>query len=292
VAVLATLALLACGSLPPPPAAAAERVLYEGPAMFGRIFVSETDDRLRVLRFERYGARQSAARIGMPDHLELPYMKVVLSSLGLVPEPRRMLVVGVGGGTLPMTLHRYYPETRIDAVDIDPAVLDVARKFFGFRESAHLRAHAADGRKYIEQVTEPYELVYLDAFGASSIPEHLTTKEFLEAVRAAVAPGGAVVANLWGRGSNMLYDAMVRTYQEVFEHVYTLPVAGSGNVILIATPRGPAFDAEDYLARCRVAERARRFGFKACEPGQFGFGQARLRDEHERVLRDAPPAAR
>ncbi len=189
-----------------------QTVLYEKPSAYSTIVVTEEANGLRTLRFGRGGARQSVVKLGDPDYLALPYVRVALVGLALSEEPRRFLVIGLGGGTLPMFLRKHYPNATIDAVDIDPEVVDVAKKFFGFREDAFMNAHVDDGRQFIEKLRQPYDVIFLDAFGADSIPAHLTTQEFLQAVRRAVTAGGVVVSNVWGRSSNPLYDSMVRTY--------------------------------------------------------------------------------
>jgi hypothetical protein len=77
--------------------------------------------------------------------------------------------------------------------------------------------------------------VFLDGFGTDSVPPHLTTREFLAAVRGILTPQGAVIGNVWGRQVNRQYDSMVKTYRAVFDGLHVIDVIGSGNKILIAT---------------------------------------------------------
>ena len=275
--VFVALAALACAD---------EKVLYEKPSMFGTIVVTEDENGLRVLRFARYGPRQSLVKPGDPDYLGLPYARTAFVGLALSEEPRRFLVVGLGGGTLPMFLHKHYPDATIDAVDIDPDVVDVARKFFGFREDQFMRAHVADGRRFIEQSGQPYDAIFLDAFGSDSVPPHLTTQEFLRAVRQALNPGGVVISNVWGRFSNPLYDSMVRTYQEVFEELYILDVAGAGNMILLALPRRQPLSRDELAQMARKVSAAKRFRFDLGDLVNYGFLHAQEKNQRARVLRD------
>lgn len=266
-------------------ARADETVLYEKVSAYNRIVVTE-ENGLRILRFGRNGVRQSAVKPGNPDFLALPYAQVVLVGLALSAESRRFLVVGLGGGTLPMFLRKYYPNATIDAVDIDPDVIDVARRFFGFREDVRMQAHVRDGRQFIEELRQPYDVIFLDAFGPDSIPERLTTQEFLQAVRRAVTPGGIVVGNIWGRSANPLYDSMVRTYQAVFEELVVLNVREASNKILLALPRKQPLTRDDVLQLARKLSAAKRFPFDLAVPVQFGFRNAPAKTQHERVLRD------
>src|SRR2546427_5564385 len=187
-AAFAALAALGC---------AAQTVIYEKASPYNTIIVTEDHKGLRTLLFERGGGRQSVVKPGDPDHLELPYARTALAGLALCEEPRRMLVVGLGGGSLPMFLRAHYPAATIGVAEIDPDVVDGAKRFFGFREDERMRAHVGDGRAFIESVRQPhYDIIFLDAYGAHNVPEHLTTREFLQAVRRAVVPSGVVVGNI------------------------------------------------------------------------------------------------
>ncbi len=263
-----------------------QTVLYEKASAYSTIVVTEEELGLRTLRFGRGGARQSVVKLGDPGYLALPYARVALVGLALSQEPRRFLVVGLGGGTLPMFLRKYYPNATIDAVDIDPEVVDVAKKFFGFREDEFMNAHAGDGRQFIEKLRQPYDVIFLDAFGSDSVPAHLTTQEFLQAVRRAVAPGGVVVGNLWGRSSNPLYDSMVRTYQEVFDDLFILDVRDAGNMILLALPRKQQMSRDELAQLARKVSADRRFPLDLGDPVKYGFLDARAKSQHGRVLRD------
>ncbi|NQU19837.1 MAG: fused MFS/spermidine synthase, partial [Candidatus Nealsonbacteria bacterium] len=191
-----------------------QKVLYEKESPYNNIVVTEDDDGLRTLWFELNGVRQSVVKPGDPDHIELPYAKAMTVGLAMVERPERILIIGLGGATIPRFLRKHYPNATIDVVDIDPDVVDVAKKYFGFREDATMRAHVADGRKFIEECKKPYDVIFLDAYGYDNIPYALATREFLQATRRATKPGGVVVGNVWSSRINTLHDSMVRTYQD------------------------------------------------------------------------------
>lgn len=233
----AALLLLAALLTSAPAVRAAGTVIYERESAFGTVVVTDEGGGKRALRFGRNGVRQSLVKLDDPEYLELAYTPVALSGLALCAEPQRMLVLGLGGGTLPMFLRHQYPGAEIDVVDINPEVAAAAVSQLGFREDARMRIHITDGRKFIENTRTPYDAVFLDAFGANAVPPHLTTREFLAAVRRAVKPDGVVVGNLWSTATNPPYAAMVATYREVFETLHVLRVTASNNRILLATPR-------------------------------------------------------
>src|SRR6266571_96194 len=176
----------------------AQTVIYEKASPYNTIIVTEDHKGLRTLLFERGGGRQSVVKPGDPDHLELPYARTALAGLALCEEPRRMLVVGLGGGSLPMFLRAHYPAATIDVAEIDPDVVEVAKKFFGFVDDELLRVHVGDGRQFIERARQAdYDVIFLDAFGAHDVPIQLTTKEFLQITRRALKANGVVVSNVW-----------------------------------------------------------------------------------------------
>jgi spermidine synthase len=249
---LFSLALAACSSTP--------GIIYEAPGRYGSIVVEENAAGMRTLMFERNGARQSVVKMGDPDHLELSYARTVLAGLALSGKSRRMLVLGLGGGSLPMFLHKNYPEAIIDVAEIDPDVVAIAKRFFDVREDARLRIHLGDARSFVE-ASDPgsYDLILVDAYGANSAPAHLTTQEFLRALRRAVSPQGVVIGNLWRRPFNASYDSMVLTYQSVFEQNMNLDVPGDVNSILLAVPRTDPIVVEDLARAAGAVARERRF---------------------------------
>ncbi len=268
------------------PVRAAPTVLYDQVSPFGDVIVTE-ENGLRTLLFAKGGAMQSVVKLGDPEHLALAYAPVAFTGLALCGEPRRALVVGLGGGTLAMFLRKHYPDAVIDAVDINPDVVDVARKYFGFREDSRMRGIVADGRAFIEKTRQPYDIIFLDAFGSDSLPPSLTTQEFLRAVLRALEPTGAVVGNVWSRESNALYDSMVRTYQEVFADVYVLEVRGVGNRIILALPRRENLSRDELAELARGISRQKNFRFDLGELVTYGFQSAREKSQAGGVLRDA-----
>jgi len=270
----------ACGIAP-----AAEKTLYRKASPYTTIVVTEDEEGLRTLQFDN-AIRQSVVKVGDPDHIALEYAKVMPVALALVEEPQRVLVVGLGGGTIPNFLHKHYPQMTIDVVDIDPGVVEVAKEFFGFREDASLHAYVEDGRRYIEKCKKPYDIIFLDAYGADNIPYDLATKEFLQAVRRAIGPQGVVASNVWSSNGNPLYDAMVRTYQEVFDDLYVIDAKSHGNKILLALPRPRQIERDDLARRASQISKEKQFRFDMGERVASGFQHLDVKDPRVRVLLD------
>ncbi len=230
--------------------------LYVGKGMFGDIIVYDDAQGLRTLEFERGAGRQTVMRLGDPAHLELEYARIALIALAFarIP-PERILVVGLGGGTLPMFFRLAYPQARIDVAEIDPAVVQVAERYFGVRQDAQLQVHVGDGRAFIEKAAPAtYDMVVLDAYGGLSVPPHLATVEFLRVVRAALRPDGVAVSNIWGPNFNSRYHDMLSTQRTAFDGLYIVYAPNNVNVMVFGLPRA------EQVTQAQLAARARAIG--------------------------------
>jgi spermidine synthase len=224
--VAAALVLLTAGALHGGPIPVPEsKVVYEKDSAYHQISILE-DGLNRYLRFNR--SFQGGMVIKNP--FESPFLYTSYTHLGLIFNPgvKRILVVGLGAGSIPKRFTRDYADVTIDTVELDPAVVDVAKRFFEVKEDARHRIAVQDGRVFLRRADAKYDLIILDAYFAEGIPFHLATKEFLEIVRDHLAPGGVVVSNIIGalEGSNSyLFRALHRTYNTVFPGLYPFPVA-------------------------------------------------------------------
>lgn len=233
--VSALLAGLLAATLAPPPALAERAVILTERSLYRNIMVYEGDG-LRCMSFVRQqvaGARQSCLKLDDPDELVFDYTKMIMGALYVAPGPRTILVIGLGGGTLPMAFAKLLPDADIDAVEVDGAVIRIARQFFGLQPSDRLRLYESDGRVFVKRAAaraRRYDLVVLDAFDVDYIPEHMLTREFLGEARAIMAPDGVFVANTFS--SSALYDLESATYESAFGEFYNL--RGPGNRVVIA----------------------------------------------------------
>ena len=211
------------------------------------------------MRFtKQIGARQSCISIKDPDNLVFNYTKMMLGALYLQPAPDRILIIGLGGGTLPSTLSRILPKAKIDTVEIDPAVVRVARKYFNFHMTSTVTVSEEDGRVFVKRAIKKgvkYDLIMLDAFDHEYIPEHLLTKEFLSEVKKVMMPGGVLAANTWS--SSRLYDHESVTYESVFGRFFNLRL--NSRVILAKYAAMPSKTEIAKNARA-LEERLKSFG--------------------------------
>jgi spermidine synthase len=263
-----------------------EGLLYEGQTFSGLTRITQDQEGIRVLRFGKEGPRQSVVKMGDLDDLGLPYAKSAMIGLAFTDAVDRILVVGLGGGTIPMFLRKHYPSAQIDVVEIDPQIINLAKRYFNFIEDGLLHAYAQDGRAFIEGVQKPYDLIFLDAFSATGIPAHLATKEFLLALKKSLKRSGVIIANKWSTPKvNLLYKSMLRTYQEVFHEVYTLRVPGVGNKVVIALPRLTGLSLNSITERAQQISSQKQLPFDLSQVLQAGLIKLYDLQEH-RILLD------
>lgn len=243
------------------PALAAEHLLFEKESPYSRVSVVE-DGSVRILRFARKGINTEESRMDVRQPLAQlnEYTALMFAGLLFDERPQDVLVIGLGGGVIPEALRHYYPQARIDVVEIDPVVVEAARQFFLFRTDAAMSAHVSDGRVFVKRTPRQYDLVFLDAFQGRTIPFHLKTKEFFKELMRVLKPGGVVVSNLH-RGPR-LYDSERTTYAASFGANYAFAGTSSGNLILVSQPgSGPPLPRAVLQARATGLQNAHRFSF-------------------------------
>jgi spermidine synthase len=255
-------------------------VVLEKDTFYNHITVADGGGR-RSLTFDN--TYQSEMLLEDPWKLELRYTQTMALALALRQDPSkapgRVLNIGLGGGSFPKRLYLDYPETVIDAVDIDPDVVAVAKKYFHVPEDDRFRLHAVDGRRFIRENEQSYDVVVLDAYNADTIPFHLTTREFYREVASRIAPGGVVVSNIIGiiQGNGSVYfRAMYRTLTDTFPVVYVFPVfewsgetiADELNVIVVAALEGSGPNGSP-LSRAELIDRVRRLGGRLVPPEEL-----------------------
>ena len=220
-------------------------VIHTEKSLYRNIVVYEEDEQ-RCMSFTRRNqtARQTCQSLDDPNQFVFTYTKMMMGALYLNPNPRKILMIGLGGGVLPTALGKMFPDAGIDIVEIDPAVVKVARQFFGFNPNPQVQMFEEDGRVFVKRAGKSgrrYDLIMLDAFDHEYIPEHLLTQEFLLEVKTLLTADGVLAANTFS--SSRLYDHESTTYQAVFGSFYNLQVALKNRIILAKMDGLPPLDA-------------------------------------------------
>jgi spermidine synthase len=180
-----------------------------------------------------------------------PYNAAIDVLKYLYDEPGDMLLIGLGGGTLATRWTEL--GWSVDAVEIDPVVGELAVQYFDLDPST-CSIHYEDGRRYLAQTTETYDLIVIDAFGSSSIPFHLTTVESFGLAASRLSPQGILAMNVITEGwEDSILKSLAATLRQHFDVVLALPTSeppdALGNVVLVASQRPLEFDEYENLPR-------------------------------------------
>ncbi|MFT7688181.1 MAG: spermidine synthase [Candidatus Azotimanducaceae bacterium] len=214
--------------------------IHQEKSLYRNIVVRETGQRRCLLFTVKRGDRnQTCIDIKNPKKLVFPYVRMTLGGLLLNHSPKDVLVIGLGGGSIPNTLSELYPEAIIDVVEIDEAVFRVAKQYFDFTETEKIKVHISDARVFIKRAgirKQKYDLIILDAFTGDYIPEHLMTVEFLKETKALLKADGTLVANTFS--TSKLYDHESASYQLVFGDFLNFKMPNTGNRVVLAKNDG------------------------------------------------------
>ncbi|MFP6839698.1 MAG: fused MFS/spermidine synthase [Pseudohongiellaceae bacterium] len=222
--------------------------------------------RCLVFNVHRGDRNQTCVEVNDRDRLVFSYTRMSFAGLLLQPQPETILVAGLGGGSIPMTLNNLFPEAKIDVVEIDQAVVNVAKEYFFFEENDNMKVTVKDARVFVKRAAlsgRKYDYIVLDAFGGDYIPEHLLTREFLGEVKTIMAVDGVLVANTFS--TSRFYDHESVTYQDVFNEFFNFKLPTSGNRIIITQlsslpPRG------ELVTRAQnAADRLKKYGVPLLE---------------------------
>ena len=200
------------------------------------------------------GQPHSAMDLSDPDRHVFSYTSYFHLPFLLNDDIDRVLFVGGGGFTGPKRFVDDYDVT-VDVVELDPAVVDVAKEYFGVSESERLNVHVGDGRRYLRQTNHTYDLIVLDAYRKDKVPFQLTTTEFMGLAEDRLSDDGVLFANIISapRGpASEFYRAEYRTMSTVFPRVYSFPTVGGvvvQNIEVIATKNDTLVTESELLAR-------------------------------------------
>ncbi len=232
---LLVVAGLAAGALPSPSPATGSGVVAIRHSPYAEIRVVDARQ-LRHLLIDG-----GVHTIVAPDSWEsrYPYAAVVGLARHFFDSPGRMLLVGLGGGSVVKDFAAHGWD--VEAVEIDPVVVEVAREYFGL-EPSEGRVHVQDGRRFLVDTPSRYDLIVMDAFGSSSIPFHLVTQESFGLVASRLAPDGVLALNIESPGwDSRIVRSFAATLETQFAHVLALPTFRSpqqlGNIVLLASQR-------------------------------------------------------
>lgn len=212
-------------------AAAERKLLVERESLYNNIYIYSEPPYV-TLSFGHNGRLYTESIHNTKDELDLPvvYTRYMTAGLMYPKTVKSILEIGSGGGRTAWYLHRHLPDVPITTVELDPVVAELAQKHFGIKNEKNFKIATRDGRLFLRENKQRYDMILIDAYRGPFVPFHLLTKEFYLAIEAHLAPGGVVVQNI--EPSTMLFDSATKTIQSVFDQVEFY--LARGNVVTVA----------------------------------------------------------
>lgn len=234
-----------------------ERVLEEAKSPFNHIVIAEDGD-VVTMYFVVDGTYYIESRLDRshPRSLDLDYTRTMMAGFLMQPQPKRLLMIGFGGGQISNYLFERVPGLEIDAVDIDPEVIRLARKYFGVPDDPRYRTHASDGRLWVEKAptSPPWDMIMLDAFRGVFVPLHLKTAEYYATLLAHLGESGVVVANL--HNATPMYKHDRTTFAHAFPQGYAFHTERGRQTIFVASAAERTVGTYQMRANARLAQPA------------------------------------
>ena len=236
-------------------------VVFERNSAYHHILVLE-EQGMRTLSFNN--SQESKMFIADPLRGHFQYTEFFQMPWLWNHDIKRVLMAGLGGGSTQRAYQHYSTNVTVHTVELDPVVLQVAKKYFGVTETHRHQVFIEDARVFLRRTTNIYDLLIMDAYSTtrygSSLPPHLTTKEFFTLADKHLGTNGVLAYNVIGQiegwRANVI-GAIYRTMKEVFPQVYLFPAEDSQNVVLIGTKSRELFD---YMRVRREADFLLRSG--------------------------------
>ncbi|MGH7005823.1 MAG: spermidine synthase, partial [Alphaproteobacteria bacterium] len=223
---------------------------------YNNIFIVQKGDFLSMtFRLKGENTRQSVLNLRDRGQLPLPHSHYQTLAAVHAGKLNSMLMVGLGGGSVPDYFLRHVPETAVTSVELDPGVVRAAQKYFGVGESSRHRIATGDGRVFLMRNKAKYDIVMIDAFRGGYVPFHLLTHEFYTLLAQRLEPDGVAVLNL--RAGTQLFDSSMATLKRTFKTIEVYE--WSGNAIVLARLLPPMTQDE---RRARAEARQAQYKFR------------------------------
>ena len=242
-------------------------ILYQGESSYNYLQVSQDDYARYFSTNVLFGVQsllprqylESGQGAGQPTG---EYYDGMIGACGLMAgfkpgKPIHALMLGLGTGTCPALLQQALPGSTCTGVELDSKIVDVARDYFALTPR-DCQVVVGDGRSYIEQHDEKYDLIMVDAYQDVSVPFYMASKEFYTLAASRLAPGGVLVCNvnMGTRNNSAVTGALAATMSSVFGRVYAYNPPGTSNTLLYVAPGGSLARLDASLRACAAAEEA------------------------------------
>lgn len=175
---------------------------------------------------------QSRLSLSSPHLLLLPYTQYMTLPLLFSPHLQRILLIGLGAGSLVCFFHHHFPNSTMDVVDHSPYIIELAHNYFKLPQHKNIRIHCQDGLDFIkqDQLKRQYDLILVDAFSEEGMSTRIYSQKFISHCRRALNFQGILSCNIWSGRSERVHH-LTNILDACFPYSLHLPVPNRGNII-------------------------------------------------------------
>jgi spermidine synthase len=202
---------------------------------------------------------ESTLDLRRPHDLLIDYTRYMFLSYAFCPKPERVLIVGLGGGSMVHFLQHYDKNVKVDVAEIDPMIVRIADKYFGVRTGGNIKVINTDGSEYFKRATDQYDVIYLDAFlkpsnetDSTGVPTRLKTILFYKEMQKRLKPDGLVVFNI---NPHQSIDEDIGRIREAFPQTYVFQLPNYGGFVVAASLAPARMPPKALLAAAQEVDR-------------------------------------
>lgn len=210
------------------------KILYKTRTDFNNLTVTRKGD--IVTLWSPANVRQTVIDLGNPTLPCLEYAKYTYLSLAFCPYPGSILIMGLGGGALPVMFYHTCPKASIDVVEIDPEIPIIAKKYFNFFMDSRLELFLDDAFSFIQNANKKYDVIMMDAYIGRKQHRPLTTTEFFMEIKNRLTPKGLLTANLMTKNKSR-FATMKSRIGSVFKDLWYIAGETSTNAVAFAAKK-------------------------------------------------------
>lgn len=207
------------------------KLIFEGKDEYGPVEVVDRPG-VRALHFGS-PTEQSSMFLERPFALEMEYIQIMAVALLFRPDAKKILALGMGGGSLPKFIWKALPASEVTVVELSPLVLEVAHRFFEVPQDSRFKTVSGEALQFLQATQETYDLLFVDLYDGQGIAPVVAEPDFFEACDRRLKPGGLLIWNLWRSSAKDLVERSMRNLAASFgRNLLILPNQESGNFVV------------------------------------------------------------
>lgn len=242
-------------------------VVYEVKSTYSYIRIRKNGNVLTLVFVRDSGeeAFESQVNLRAPHVLKFNYLQHMFASYLVQPEQKNVMIVGLGGGSMVHFLQKYDPEVSVEAVEIDPVVVQLAEKYFKVKQNDKVKLVVADAFEYLKETKSKYDTIYMDAFlkpseetDETGVPLNLRTIDFYKQMQGLLTENGSVVFNI---NPHDRMESDIATIKEAFPQTYVFNLPNKGGVVVVGSMQKTRVENPELINAGKAVDTRFKAGF-------------------------------